>query len=1004
MSLQNSLRNINSVDCILEAVREAEEAVKTDKEFKYLPSYDALANAATKNNSGINTFLDSVGDSSADTSSHKKAKNGTSLRRLSTFMKMNMGSGEHLRSERGISRQHDYIAGKDQSRNLRDMQKKMSPPKQKSFPGSLRSPVQKVHASFELTAVDQMAKMKFVGRLENGIGSSVNAHGHHEDGGRKLRESDQRQDNHRASANVPIQKLKFVQEDRNEQDIHFVRSTRNSTSAVPFVKIRVNHQYDSRSGREVAGRPLSGFAYSRARESRNKKRLSNSNSKEDSTDRSGKNVPVLSTGSSASELRWRDSILRIMQDAVEQKRSLYGHTIKDTRDLFQSMDLNDDGFLSLEELSAGLRRLGLGMRLKDIRDLIKHMSIEESEDDNVSYDQFVQAIHSQQISPRVSSRSTRLHHKSTVSRVVARGGLKKREKEMKKYMASKLRNADMGTNQMGHPGKKTEENRKSTLGRKTGNGLATTWQKNEEIVNELNERSGGSLHDRFHMVAAVVAGSETLNENSASLSDEQLDEETIQKELQALDDKLKNIRENSCSPETKQSRLARQLRYTQGDETHDGHEMDGGDDDDSEEEVNFDDLTEQQQTLWMKTLNSRQHELFIKTMQAASEFPDPSLAVPSNQNERTNEERKDLENMSSLLAGRDLDARGKLNAMVKNRRHTIQLGSTRAHRKIAPLPPSVLDLGPISSDWDKDQVLLTEDALKDSVVVPKKTAKVSDDENEHVISSPPQLPPELEFEAQSSEAKSTFKSDLLPAPPPESDDEKIPLPPILEYSSDDEEQSDESRDSPVPPPGSPPPIPSSNVVQDEEDDDMPPPPTMPPPLLLDGTGESAPPKMRTSDDDVGNDQHMFPPLPPMLPPSPDSESEEAILPPDLPFESPPPVPLVPPELNDKDVSPPLQSDIGADRNANYFKRMKEDKEKDAADRVEEREKMLSSMSPEEKVNFLEEEAALHKQKVKQDKMLATQMKAYGSSGKKKKTIGGGRGANARKKQKNVAYI
>ena len=60
MSLQNSLRNINSVDCILEAVREAEEAVKTDKEFKYLPSYDALANAATKNNSGINTFLDSV--------------------------------------------------------------------------------------------------------------------------------------------------------------------------------------------------------------------------------------------------------------------------------------------------------------------------------------------------------------------------------------------------------------------------------------------------------------------------------------------------------------------------------------------------------------------------------------------------------------------------------------------------------------------------------------------------------------------------------------------------------------------------------------------------------------------------------------------------------------------------------------------------------------------------------------------------------------------------------
>ena len=104
------------------------------------------------------------------------------------------------------------------------------------------------------------------------------------------------------------------------------------------------------------------------------------------------------------------------------------------------------------------------------------------------------------------------------------------------------------------------------------------------------------------------------------------------------------------------------------------------------------------------------------------------------------------------------------------------------------------------------------------------------------------------------------------------------------------------------------------------------------------------------------------------------------------------------------MSPPLQSDIGADRNANYFKRMKEDKEKDAADRVEEREKMLSSMSPEEKVNFLEEEAALHKQKVKQDKMLATQMKAYGSSGKKKKTIGGGRGANARKKQKNVAYI
>ena len=55
------------------------------------------------------------------------------------------------------------------------------------------------------------------------------------------------------------------------------------------------------------------------------------------------------------------SVMRAIREAMEHKRTLYGHTIETTQKLFKRMDVDKSGFLSIGEVSQALRRLDIGL-------------------------------------------------------------------------------------------------------------------------------------------------------------------------------------------------------------------------------------------------------------------------------------------------------------------------------------------------------------------------------------------------------------------------------------------------------------------------------------------------------------------------------------------------------------------------------------------------------------------------------------------------------------------
>ena len=64
--------------------------------------------------------------------------------------------------------------------------------------------------------------------------------------------------------------------------------------------------------------------------------------------------------------------------AMEHRRSLYGHTIKDTHTLFESLDRDGSGFLSPDEIRDGLHRLGLNFADHDFDMLMRHAHFDEN--------------------------------------------------------------------------------------------------------------------------------------------------------------------------------------------------------------------------------------------------------------------------------------------------------------------------------------------------------------------------------------------------------------------------------------------------------------------------------------------------------------------------------------------------------------------------------------------------------------------------------------------------
>ena len=79
--------------------------------------------------------------------------------------------------------------------------------------------------------------------------------------------------------------------------------------------------------------------------------------------------------------------------AMEHRRSLYGHTIKDTHTLFESLDRDGSGFLSPDEIRDGLHRLGLNFADHDFDMLMRHAHFDENQDGEISIEEFTKLLH-----------------------------------------------------------------------------------------------------------------------------------------------------------------------------------------------------------------------------------------------------------------------------------------------------------------------------------------------------------------------------------------------------------------------------------------------------------------------------------------------------------------------------------------------------------------------------------------------------------------------------------
>jgi hypothetical protein len=174
----SAIKNINSIDHILEAVRDAEYAVKVDKGLKGLPSFDALAKSSVINSKQAKEqFYKQAGESDRGSPPEKVS----SMRRLSTMMKMNLSQTRDQTGRRDVIGKGNLLGNRRQIKAIERAKKRMSPAKHRNWEGGLRSPEHKHHASFRLTAADQMAKMKFLSRFDSVPHPEENIHQQHYD-------------------------------------------------------------------------------------------------------------------------------------------------------------------------------------------------------------------------------------------------------------------------------------------------------------------------------------------------------------------------------------------------------------------------------------------------------------------------------------------------------------------------------------------------------------------------------------------------------------------------------------------------------------------------------------------------------------------------------------------------------------------------------------------------------------------------------------------------------
>ena len=101
-----------------------------------------------------------------------------------------------------------------------------------------------------------------------------------------------------------------------------------------------------------------------------------------------------STNAHHADLNWEDNILHVLRMAIEKKRALFGHTIKDTKMLFEEMDSDKSGFLSQGEIKRGLQRLDIGITAEKCHELMEYVHFEENHTTlGISYEEFAKALH-----------------------------------------------------------------------------------------------------------------------------------------------------------------------------------------------------------------------------------------------------------------------------------------------------------------------------------------------------------------------------------------------------------------------------------------------------------------------------------------------------------------------------------------------------------------------------------------------------------------------------------
>ena len=79
-----------------------------------------------------------------------------------------------------------------------------------------------------------------------------------------------------------------------------------------------------------------------------------------------------------------------LAEAVRRNRSLYGKVLRDHNTLFETMDKDSDGVLSVAEFGAALRRLGLGMNDEQTRTMMQNSSADGEE--RITHADFVRLV------------------------------------------------------------------------------------------------------------------------------------------------------------------------------------------------------------------------------------------------------------------------------------------------------------------------------------------------------------------------------------------------------------------------------------------------------------------------------------------------------------------------------------------------------------------------------------------------------------------------------------